>query len=131
MACHCTGYRTGTACCPLLNSECTPSCSYCHTQNRLFTTTGAGLVAQETSFRTVSYFCYFFLAVHRNSSPPIKDPVCCTASHTSQRWSLISGLCGQKMCWKLHTLFASDFVFPKKEATDFGHFCIYTERAGE
>ena len=110
---------------------CMPSCSYCHPHNRLFTSIGAGLVALEMSFRTVSYFYYFFLAVRRNSNPPIKDPVCCTASHTDQRQSPIPGLRGWKMCWKLHALFASDFVFPKEETTDFGHFCTDAERAGQ
>lgn len=110
---------------------CMPSCSHCNTQNRLFTSIGAGLVALETSFGTVRYFYYFFLAVRRNSSPPIKDAVCCTASHTDQRRSLIPRLCAWKIRWKLHALFASDFVFPKEETTDLGHFCTHAERAGQ
>lgn len=44
---------------------------------------------------------------------------------------MIPGLCGWKMCWKLHTLFASDFVFPTEEISDFGHFCTHPESAGQ
>lgn len=62
---------------------------------------------------------------------PIKDPVCCTASHSDQRWSVIPGLCGWKMCWKFYALFASDFVFPTEETSDFGHFCTHPESAGQ
>lgn len=35
------------------------------------------------------------------------------------------------MCWKLHALFASDFVFPTEEISDFGHFCTHPESAGQ
>lgn len=110
---------------------CMPRCSFCRPQNRLFTSIGAGLVAWEHHSGQSAIFIIFFLAVHRNSSPPIKDPVRCTASHTNQRRSAIPGLHEWKTCWKLHALFASDFVFPRKETADFGHFCTHAGRAGQ
>lgn len=110
-----TGQKLPAALC--FDRGCMPSCSYCHTQNRLFTTTGARLMAWETSFGTVSYFGFYFSCiVHRNSSPAIKDPVCSIASHTSQPWSLI--VWAEDVLEITHSL-CTWFCFPWKRSHKF------------
>lgn len=127
-----TGQELPAALC--FDRGCMPSCSDCHTQNGLFTTAGTRLVAWETSFRTVSYcglFFFFSLQFVGIPAHPSKIQFVAQLSTLVRGGSLISGLCGQKMCWKLDTVFAPDFVFLEEKATSFGRSCTYTEGPGK
>lgn len=130
-ACYCKGYGTGTVCCSLLLQWGTCPAAPIVMHRIGFYQYWCWISGFENVIRDSQLFLLFFLVVRRNSSPPIKDSVCCTASHTDQRQSPIPGLHGWKMCWKSHSLFAPDFGFSEEETADFDHFYVHTERAAQ
>lgn len=112
---------------------CKPSCSHCSAHNRLFTSSGAGLVPLEMLFRTVSYFYYFFLQYMGTPAHTSKIlfvawlPTLSKGSH--QFLSRMGGRCSGNYTFLSPLILF--FLEKQEEATDSFHVCTRAERAGQ